>query len=181
MKRLRLAFVCMMWMSSAGNVLAQPAQRDKPTPCPVPANGAKPLLARELIELRLETVPVARVSCTLRSVLTGDELKAEATTERGFRFALKDPPQNAAVALETFKGDLAAEAFLESATVEVSALQPLFEETAARHTAKHGFRTYDILHVVSARILGCDHFFSFDAKAIALAGMEGLTVTPLRQ
>lgn len=88
-------------------------------------------------------------------------------------------PQNAAVALDTFRSDLAGEAFLQGATVDVSALQPLFEETAARHTAKHGFRTYDILHVVSARLLGCDHFFSFDVKANALARLEGLKATPI--
>ena len=88
-------------------------------------------------------------------------------------------PQNAAVALETFRSDLAEEAFLHGATLEVSALQPLFQETSARHTAKHGFRTYDILHVVSARLLGCDHFFSFDAKANALAKIEGLKIAPI--
>lgn len=85
-------------------------------------------------------------------------------------------PHKAAVALDTFRNDLAEEAFLRTATVDVSALLPLFEETAARHTAKHGFRTYDILHVVSARLLGCDHFFSFDVKANALARLEGLKV-----
>jgi predicted nucleic acid-binding protein len=84
--------------------------------------------------------------------------------------------QNAAVALATFRGDLAEENFLASASVDLSALQTDFEETAARHTAKHGFRTYDILHVVSARLLGCDHFFSFDAKANKLAQIEGLKV-----
>lgn len=88
-------------------------------------------------------------------------------------------PQNAAVALATFKADLAANTFMSPATVDVSALPLLFEETAARHTAKHGFRTYDILHVVSARILGCDRFFSFDAKANRLAQAEGLEVGPL--
>jgi len=82
--------------------------------------------------------------------------------------------QNAGVALETFREDLGKEAFLHGATLDVSAVQPLFEEMAARHTAKHGFRTYDILHVVSARLLGCDHFFSFDTKANALAKIEGL-------
>jgi predicted nucleic acid-binding protein len=87
--------------------------------------------------------------------------------------------QHAAVALETFRNDLAVETFLRSVTVEVSQLRALFEETAARHTAKHGFRTYDILHVVSARILECDHFFSFDAKANALAKIEGLKVGPI--
>ncbi len=87
-------------------------------------------------------------------------------------------PQNAAVALQTFRDDLAAETFLLEAAIEVSALRPLFEETAARHTARHGFRTYDILHVVSARLLGCDHFFSFDAKANTLAKIEGLKTAP---
>lgn len=89
-------------------------------------------------------------------------------------------PQNAAIAFEDFKNDLADELFLQNALVEVSALEPLFEETVARHTAKHGFRTYDILHVVSARLLGCDHFFSFDAKANALAAFEGLKVAKPR-
>lgn len=84
--------------------------------------------------------------------------------------------QTAAIALETFRNDLAAETFLHEATVEISALQPLFEETAARHTAKHAFRTYDLLHIVSARLLGCDHFFSFDATANALAKIEGLRI-----
>jgi predicted nucleic acid-binding protein len=58
-------------------------------------------------------------------------------------------------------------------------LQAFFEETVARHTAKHGLRTYDILNVVSARLLGCDHFFSFDKKANKLAKIEGLKVGPL--
>lgn len=88
-------------------------------------------------------------------------------------------PQNAAAALQTFREDLAAETFLHGATIEISALQPLFEEMAARHTGKHGFRTYDILHLVSARLLGCDHFFSFDAKANALAKIEGLKIAPI--
>lgn len=87
--------------------------------------------------------------------------------------------QNAAVAYETFKADLASESFTCGETIEISALQSLFEETVARHTAKHGFRTYDILHVVSARLLGCDHFFSFDTRANRLAQMEGLEVTPV--
>ncbi len=84
--------------------------------------------------------------------------------------------QIAAVALETFRSDLEAETFLQSVAIQASDLRPMFEEMAARHTAKHGFRTYDILHVVSARLLGCDHFFSFDAKANALARLEGLKV-----
>jgi len=87
-------------------------------------------------------------------------------------------PQNAAVAFEIFKTDLAEEAFLRHATADVSELQSSFEETVARHTARHGFRTYDILHVVSARILGCDQFYSFDERARKLAALEGFQVFP---
>ena len=87
-------------------------------------------------------------------------------------------PQNAAVAMAAFRSDLDEEGFLHQATIEISALQPLFEEMAARHTAKHGFRTYDFLHVASAQLLGCDHFFSFDGKATALARIEGFKVVP---
>jgi predicted nucleic acid-binding protein len=85
-------------------------------------------------------------------------------------------PQRAAVAAETFRTDLEEGDFLCRATLEVSELQPVFEQLTARHTAKHGFRNYDILHVASALLFGCDHFFSFDTKACALAKIEGLQV-----
>jgi hypothetical protein len=87
--------------------------------------------------------------------------------------------QTAAVALLDFKTDLKNEDFLEQASLDISALQPLFEQTVARYTAKHGFRTYDILHVVSALLLNCDYFFSFDAKALKLAKLEGLATEVL--
>lgn len=87
--------------------------------------------------------------------------------------------QHAAVAQHNFEDDLAAETFLVAETVAISALQTLFEQMAARHTAKHGFRTYDILHVASALLLGCDHFFSFDARASKLAQIEGLAGAPI--
>lgn len=86
-------------------------------------------------------------------------------------------PQQAAVALATFQQDVEAKTFLRLARPDLPALESMFEETALRHTARHGFRTYDILHVVSARLLGCDQFFSFDRRARKLAALEGLTVT----
>ena len=52
----------------------------------------------------------------------------------------------------------------------------MFHDLSHRHTAREGFRTYDILHVASALVLGCDTFWSFDAKAKKLARLEGLTV-----
>jgi predicted nucleic acid-binding protein len=55
-------------------------------------------------------------------------------------------------------------------------LQVQFEELALRHTASHGFRTYDLMHVASALLLKCDAFWSFDPKASRLASLEGLKV-----
>ncbi|MFN0075350.1 MAG: hypothetical protein ACKVY0_02635 [Prosthecobacter sp.] len=69
--------------------------------------------------------------------------------------------------------------FVRPAQVPYSRLKERFEELALRHTAKHGFRTYDLLHVVSAQLLGCDTFWSFDLKARDLAVLEGLRVPAL--
>jgi predicted nucleic acid-binding protein len=55
-------------------------------------------------------------------------------------------------------------------------VERVFMDLAHRHTAREGFRTYDILHVASALVLGCDTFWSFDAKAKKLARLEGLAV-----
>ncbi|HBJ87046.1 MAG TPA: hypothetical protein DDZ88_24945 [Verrucomicrobiales bacterium] len=49
-----------------------------------------------------------------------------------------------------------------------------FDTLALRHTARHGFRTYDILHVASALTLQCGRFYSFDRKAVELAKLEGI-------
>ena len=48
------------------------------------------------------------------------------------------------------------------------------ELPGSQHTARHGFRTYDLLHVASALTLKCDGFWSFDPKASKLAALEGL-------
>lgn len=86
--------------------------------------------------------------------------------------------QMAWVAHATFQEDLNARAFMSATALDLSSLQTEFEEAVARHTARHGFCTYDVLHVVSARLLGCDHFFSFDLRANKLAQLEGLVTTP---
>ena len=84
--------------------------------------------------------------------------------------------ERAAVAQHTFQADLAERKFVEPVALDVAEVQGAFEATAGRHTARYGFRTYDILHVVSARLLGCDRFLSFDARAVKLAALEGLKV-----
>jgi predicted nucleic acid-binding protein len=43
-------------------------------------------------------------------------------------------------------------------------------------TARLGFRTYDLLHVASALVLGCDTFWSFDERTRNLARREELKV-----
>lgn len=51
-----------------------------------------------------------------------------------------------------------------------------FEEIALRHTARHGFRAYDIMHVAAALVLKCQSFWSFRKKACKLAKLEGLKI-----
>jgi len=63
-----------------------------------------------------------------------------------------------------------------SAQIDEILLERQFHNLVHRHTAREGFRTYDILHVASALVLGCDTFWSFDAKAKKLARLEGLAV-----
>jgi predicted nucleic acid-binding protein len=85
--------------------------------------------------------------------------------------------QQAATALATFQEDLVAQTFLTAVRPDFGAVEKLFGEIVGRQTAKHGFRTYDVLHVASARVLGCDAFFSFDERARKLARLEGLLVS----
>ena len=90
--------------------------------------------------------------------------------------AVRVTPEHAAAAQAIFRENLADGGYLKVAPLEKDELLRGFEEISFRHTAKHGFRTYDILHVASALLLGCDTFWSFDAKAKKLAKLEGLKV-----
>jgi len=83
-------------------------------------------------------------------------------------------PEQAASAHATFRADLGQAAFLRPAQIELAVLEAQFQELALRHTARHGFRTYDLVHVACALILNCDEFWSFDPKASKLASLEGL-------
>ena len=84
--------------------------------------------------------------------------------------------EQAAAALANFRGDLSKPMFYREAPLMLPELERQFEELSLRHTAKHGFRTYDLLHVASALALKCDTFWSFDPKASKLAALEGLKV-----
>jgi predicted nucleic acid-binding protein len=82
--------------------------------------------------------------------------------------------EQAAIGQAKFREDLARTDLLRQSVLSQDQLQSAFEDLSLRHTARHGFRTYDILHVASALLLGCDTFWSFDTKASRLAKLEGL-------
>jgi predicted nucleic acid-binding protein len=85
-------------------------------------------------------------------------------------------PEQAALAQANFREDLERETFLQRVAIQIPELERRFEDLSLRHTARHGFRTYDLLHVASALVLECDPFWSFDPKATKLAALEGLKV-----
>lgn len=85
-------------------------------------------------------------------------------------------PQFAAACQQQFRDDLRDAIVVKTVHVSLAELTRLFEEISMRHTAKYGFRTYDILHVASALILKCRSFWSFDKRASKLAKLEGLKV-----
>jgi predicted nucleic acid-binding protein len=75
---------------------------------------------------------------------------------------------------QQFRDDLRHGIVMKRMEVRQTELERLFEEISLRYTAKHGFRTYDILHVASALLLKCRSFWSFDKRACKLAKLEGL-------
>jgi len=85
-------------------------------------------------------------------------------------------PEQAAAATAIFQSDLTNSSFFLQIVLPLNDVERKFEELALRHSAKHGFRTYDLLHVASALILKCDAFLSFDSKASRLAALEGLGI-----
>jgi predicted nucleic acid-binding protein len=88
-------------------------------------------------------------------------------------------PEAAAAAHAFFAEDIEQAGFLVRVGLEADSLRRTARELSLRHTARHGSRTYDLLHVASALLLGCDTFWSFDTKARALAQAEGLAVNPM--
>ena len=83
-------------------------------------------------------------------------------------------PEMALVAHEDFELDLAERRFTFPVPLTLGDIESEFTSLVRRYTAKHGFRTYDIIHVASALKLKCRRFLSFDAKANALAKLVGL-------
>lgn len=80
----------------------------------------------------------------------------------------------AAACQQQFRDDLAQGLALRLVNVSHAEVSAKFEDISLRHTARHGFRAYDILHVAAALVLKCERFWSFDKKATKLARLEGL-------
>ncbi len=85
-------------------------------------------------------------------------------------------PEHALGVEAAFHEHIKAGSLVCRASVDEAVLENQFHTLVHRHTAKEGFRTYDILHVSTALALGCDTFWSFDTKAKKLAKLEGLAV-----
>lgn len=85
-------------------------------------------------------------------------------------------PEMAAVAQADFAEQIKRGTFLKLSPLTLTDIEAEFDSLARRHTASHGFRTYDIMHVSSAVTLRCQRFLSFDTKANALARLAGLHV-----
>ena len=80
----------------------------------------------------------------------------------------------AAVAQATFLADLENGSFLRRVDLPIHKIESMFVDLSLRHTARQGFRSYDLLHVASAFALGCDTFWSLDDRARKLAKIQGL-------
>jgi predicted nucleic acid-binding protein len=83
-------------------------------------------------------------------------------------------PESAAMAQIDFQQDLADGQFLAPSSLTLADIQAEFDRLAMRYTSREGFRTYDLIHVASARTMGCKRFLSFDAKAKRLATLAGM-------
>lgn len=83
-------------------------------------------------------------------------------------------PEQAGIAWARFQSEVGTR--MRPATISNEEVQRQAEELSLRHTARHGFRTYDVIHVSLALLLDCDTFWSFDLKASKLANLEGLAL-----
>ncbi len=81
--------------------------------------------------------------------------------------------EQAAAAHAAFRDELEEGSRFRQSPLPSEELESIFDELSLRHTAKHGFRTYDLLHVAASLLLDCDTFWTFDPKASRLAALEG--------
>ena len=92
-------------------------------------------------------------------------------------FRKKAIPQQRAAWLASYEADKAA-GILAVAHIDPAAVLDCASALSAARTESGGNRSYDILLIAAAKILGATEFWSFDGRQRALAAAEGLTVGP---
>ncbi len=79
--------------------------------------------------------------------------------------------------LAAFEADLKS-GHLHVTTVDLAAVVAEAARLSERYTMGGGHRSFDVLHVATARVLKATMFLSFDANQRKLAASVGLTVGP---
>jgi predicted nucleic acid-binding protein len=92
-----------------------------------------------------------------------------------FRKVISQP--DALSSLVAFEADLQA-GYLQFAPCDFSVIIEQARRLSDRYTLAGGHRSFDILHVATARVVKATTFLSFDANQRKLAGAVGLTVAP---
>jgi predicted nucleic acid-binding protein len=87
------------------------------------------------------------------------------------------PAKDAASILTAFESDLKA-GFLVMAHCDLEEVVLEAQRLSAIHTLEGGHRSFDILHVASARVLKAREFLTFDANQRRLAKAAGLVTGP---
>jgi predicted nucleic acid-binding protein len=85
--------------------------------------------------------------------------------------------KDAASILTAFESDLKA-GFLIMAHCDLDEMLAEAQRLSASHTPEGGHRSFDILHVASARVLKAGEFLTFDANQRRLAKAAGLATGP---
>jgi len=80
----------------------------------------------------------------------------------------------AAIVRADFEKDLSEGIFVTHSPLALVDIEEEFVRLSDRYTPHDGFRTYDLIHVASARVMGGKRFLTFDVKARRLATLAGL-------
>lgn len=86
-------------------------------------------------------------------------------------------PTNVLSSLAAFETDLQA-GYLQLAPCDFSAIVEEAHRLSDRYTLIGGHRSFDVLHVATARVVKATALLSFDANQRKLAGAVGLTAAP---
>jgi predicted nucleic acid-binding protein len=86
-------------------------------------------------------------------------------------------PTEALASLAALEADLQA-GYLQLTPCDFSVIIEEARRLSDRHTLTGGHRSFDVLHVATARVAKATNFLSFDANQRKLARAIGLTVAP---